>query len=222
MFLVQHVEKSRKEFKVKISDNLFDQYFNYLIIKIVDNKYVTGLIPSFIERDWMYDGFKNFNDIKVNVNKIKEDLMSATQSLSSDIGAKVLTITEYNKDFESKNSNAMWEIVYQILSKFTFNYYSKEYFKMTDLKVLTSKIKEQLKYYTISKKTPKLHSDLIKVYRPFPNRIVNILIIENIIEYEDKNKLKFKNDWLDILNIQIRNKSTSASTLFSKYFDKSE
>lgn len=107
MFLVQHVEKSRKEFKVKISDNLFDQYFNYLIIKIVDNKYVTGLIPSFIERDCMYDGFKNFNDIKVNVNKIKEDLMSATQSLSSDIGAKVLTITEYNKDFESKNSNAM-------------------------------------------------------------------------------------------------------------------
>lgn len=128
-----------------------EEYFNYLMVKITTNEYITGLIPSLIVKECIFSGFKNLNEIKVNVNKIKEDLMSTTQTLSSDIGAKCLTITKYDKDFENSNCKSIWEIAYQILAKFTADYYKKKYYSINDWKVLTSKIKDLLKYYMLSK-----------------------------------------------------------------------
>ena len=87
---------------------------------------------------------------------------------------------------------------------------------------MTKKIKDQLGIYKQSKKTPERHLDIIKAYKYLPNRIINILITDKIVVYEEKNTIAFDEECLKIYYNKINSKLISAEDLLSKYFKVNE
>ena len=123
MFIAPHVNNASKEHKIKIKQDKIDEFFDYTIWKLIQNEYITGVIPSIISKEWIFKEFDKLTDINIDTNKIQEDLMKLEKQFSDVIDVKGLTITKYDKDFENTHHIVLWDIVYYILSKFISHFY---------------------------------------------------------------------------------------------------
>ena len=68
------------------------------------------------------------------------------------------------------------------------------------------------------KKTPEHNVNIIKAYKYFPHRLIQILEWENVLALEDKNTLHFDEEWLKIFTNKLNHASDKHEELFKEYF----
>ena len=189
--IVQHVEKTRKDQNVNMSETDVNNFFDYCFLKLIRSGHINGIIPNFILKNDMTSNFSKIVEVKVNIENIQKQIVEIKSETSTNISESSWELTHYDNDFEKANKDVPSDIAWHVLSQFTWNYFKKEIYKKDQCSKLKGWIKDYIRYYRLRNKTPDNHVKIIKAYKYLPIRIIELLEKEHIVLQNDDKSISY-------------------------------
>ena len=110
--IAQHVEKTRKDQKINMTETDVNNFFDYCFIKLISSRrsHVNGIIPNFILKNDMTSNFSKIVEVKVNIENIQKQIVETKSEASTDISESSWELTHYDQDFEKANKDVISDI----------------------------------------------------------------------------------------------------------------